>query len=127
MSETPWLGQVCCILKGKAFFFEKKKQKTFVSAVAEQRDKSFLVLFFKKGLLACGCVNLKAGCYYGSKASLARADHLIAKACQLLRPYRAARMDPAGGDADFGAEAEFEAIAELGGGVPEGDGAVDVF
>jgi hypothetical protein len=37
---------------GKAFFFEKKKQKTFVSAVAEWMDKGFLVLFFKKGLLA---------------------------------------------------------------------------
>jgi hypothetical protein len=37
----------------KAFFFEKKKQKTFDSWYAPrrqraQRDKSFLVLFFKK-------------------------------------------------------------------------------
>ena len=45
----------------KAFFFEKKKQKTFVwlsRFFPELRDsevKSFLVLFFKKGLLAsCG-------------------------------------------------------------------------
>jgi hypothetical protein len=44
---------------GKAFFFEKKKQKTFLLAVADligecggSRRKSFLVLFFKKGLLA---------------------------------------------------------------------------
>ena len=41
----------------KAFFFEKKNQKTFVGAVADLMDKSFLVLFFKKGLLACvNCV-----------------------------------------------------------------------
>jgi hypothetical protein len=38
-------------------FFEKKKQKTFLGAGfskggAEPVDKSFLVLFFKKGLLA---------------------------------------------------------------------------
>ena len=39
--------------EGKDFFFEKKKQKTFASAVADLTDKSFLVLFFKKGLLAC--------------------------------------------------------------------------
>ena len=42
----------------KAFFFEKKKQKTFGPAVATvltahaQGNKSFLVLFFKKELLA---------------------------------------------------------------------------
>jgi hypothetical protein len=40
--------------KGKRFFFEKKKQKTFmmlwlaVSAERVLRPKSFLVLFFKK-------------------------------------------------------------------------------
>jgi hypothetical protein len=45
--------------QGKAFFFEKKKQKAFVCAVAESSgevrvstDKSFLVLFLEKGLLA---------------------------------------------------------------------------
>jgi hypothetical protein len=38
--------------QGKAFFFAKKKQKTFVGAVADSMDKSFLVLFFKKELLA---------------------------------------------------------------------------
>jgi len=41
----------------KAFFFEKKKQKTFDSRYAPrrqraQRDKSFLVLFFKKAPLS---------------------------------------------------------------------------
>jgi hypothetical protein len=38
--------------RSKFFFFEKKKQKTFAGAVADQMEKSFLVLFFKKGLLA---------------------------------------------------------------------------
>jgi hypothetical protein len=47
--------------KRKVFFFEKKKQKTFaycplrrtkqVKAGQSERDKSFLVLFFKKELL----------------------------------------------------------------------------
>ncbi len=47
-------------MKGsKRFFFEKKKQKAFITAVADspatraQANKSFLVLFFKKELLAC--------------------------------------------------------------------------
>jgi hypothetical protein len=41
---------------GKAFFFEKKKQKTFgpcrvlVLKVRDSAHKSFLVLFFKKEL-----------------------------------------------------------------------------
>jgi len=40
-------------VKKKAFFFEKKKQKTFACAVAASPEayrmvKSFLVLFFKK-------------------------------------------------------------------------------
>ena len=45
--------------KSKAFFSEEKKQKTFGPAVAEvsatraKGNKSFLVLFFKKELLAC--------------------------------------------------------------------------
>jgi len=45
--------------QGKAFFFEKKKQKAFVCAVADlagkirvSTNKSFLVLFLEKGLLA---------------------------------------------------------------------------
>jgi cob(I)alamin adenosyltransferase len=48
-------GRDCCrarCRKWKAFFFEKKKQKTFIKAVADSTDKSFLVLFFKKGLLS---------------------------------------------------------------------------
>ncbi len=36
--------------EGKAFFFGKKKQKTFVCLVRDSIDKSFLVLFFKKEL-----------------------------------------------------------------------------
>jgi hypothetical protein len=46
--------------QGKAFFFEKKKQKAFVCAIADLAEKvrvstrkSFLVLFLEKGLLAC--------------------------------------------------------------------------
>jgi hypothetical protein len=46
--------------QGKAFFFEKKKQKGFVYGVADlagkvrvSTNKSFLVLFLEKGLLAC--------------------------------------------------------------------------
>jgi len=50
-------------VRKKAFFFEKKKQKTFAIAPSSpdvnllqlarsQTDKSFLVLFFKKELLA---------------------------------------------------------------------------
>jgi membrane fusion protein (multidrug efflux system) len=35
----------------KQFFCEKKNQKTFVSAVADSLDKSFLLLFFKKEVL----------------------------------------------------------------------------
>jgi hypothetical protein len=45
--------------QGKAFFFEKKKQKAFVGAVADlcgkvrvSTRKSFLVLFLEKGLIA---------------------------------------------------------------------------
>jgi hypothetical protein len=52
------LGRGCGWRKGKSkvFFFEKKKQKTFVILEMtyrqrQQRDKSFLVLFFKKELL----------------------------------------------------------------------------
>jgi len=42
--------------KGKAFFFEKKKQKTFILWAHDPlhdtlKSKSFLVLFFKKELL----------------------------------------------------------------------------
>ena len=45
---------VCLRAVSKRFFFEKKKQKAFVTAVADspaaytQGNKSFLVLFFKK-------------------------------------------------------------------------------
>jgi hypothetical protein len=46
--------------ESKAFFFEKKKQKTFThfmfgapDTLRAQMDKSFLVLFFKKEPLAC--------------------------------------------------------------------------
>ena len=58
----------------KAFFFEKKKQKTFLRLsrfFPELRDsevKSFLVRFFKKGLLAsCGSVSRTIGINYVCK------------------------------------------------------------
>jgi hypothetical protein len=38
--------------KGKGFFFAKKKQKTSARWRRNLDDKSFLVLFFKKGPLA---------------------------------------------------------------------------
>ena len=41
------------------FFFEKKNQKTFASLQRDSTNKSFLVLFFKKGLLA-SCLLLAA-------------------------------------------------------------------
>jgi hypothetical protein len=55
-----WLGNVAFVStrKRKNFFFEKKKQKTFIrlaSAFPERLGpgfKSFLVLFFKKELLS---------------------------------------------------------------------------
>jgi hypothetical protein len=34
------------------FFFEKKNQKTFIHLAPEPRDKSFLLLFFKKEVLS---------------------------------------------------------------------------
>jgi hypothetical protein len=54
--------------QGKAFFFEKKKQKAFVCAVADlagkvrvSTNKSFLVLFCKKELLAFSGARQKRG------------------------------------------------------------------
>jgi hypothetical protein len=48
-------GGWCKTRQGRMFFFEKKNQKTFMSAVAalsgkvrDSTDKSFLLLFFKK-------------------------------------------------------------------------------
>ncbi len=56
--QPPW--RLTHRKQGKAFFFEKKKQKAFVCAVADlagkvrvSTNKSFLVLFLEKGLLAC--------------------------------------------------------------------------
>jgi hypothetical protein len=49
-------GDARGVREGKVFFFEEKKQKTFVidpsKMGADSMDKSFLVLFFKKELLA---------------------------------------------------------------------------
>src|ERR1700710_3035848 len=56
---------------------------------------------------------------------LAGAPDLVAEAGQLLDADRAARMDAAGGDPDLRPEAEFAAVAELGGGVPQRHRAID--
>jgi hypothetical protein len=56
--QPPW--RLTHRKQGKAFFFEKKKQKAFACAATDSAgkvrvstDKSFLVLFLEKGLLAC--------------------------------------------------------------------------
>ena len=51
---------------------------------------------------------------------------LVFERRQLLEADRAARVQLAGGDADLGAEAELAAIGELGRGVVQDDGAVDL-
>jgi hypothetical protein len=55
--QPPW--RLTHRKQGKAFFSEKKKQKAFIGADADSSgkicvsaDKSFLVLFLEKGLLA---------------------------------------------------------------------------
>jgi hypothetical protein len=57
--NRPRLRMRCfCRGKGKAFFFEKKNQKTFLTLGRSQLHgqgliwKSFLLLFFKKEVLA---------------------------------------------------------------------------
>ena len=56
-----------------------------------------------------------------SRPGLARAVHAVFEARQLLDADRAARVHPAGGDADLGAHAELAAVGELGGGVVQHD------
>lgn len=55
-------------------------------------------------------------------ARLAVADGDPALGCQLFEAHGAVGVDLAGGDADFGAEAELEAVVEAGGGVHEDAG-----
>ena len=52
-TSSPWAGlsRPSTRCRGKQFFFEKKNQKTFLRAVADSTDKSFLLLFFKKEVL----------------------------------------------------------------------------
>ena len=61
-----------------------------------------------------------------SGTHLAGAADDVAEGGELFEADRPAGVQAAGGDADFPAEAEFAAVAELGGGVPEADGAGDV-
>ena len=62
----------------------------------------------------------------GSRPGLARAADAVFERGQLLDADRPARMHPAGGDADLGAEAELAAIGELGRGVVQHDGRIDL-
>jgi hypothetical protein len=52
--------------------------------------------------------------------------HAVFERCQLLDANRPARMHLAGGDADLGAHAELAAVGELGRGVVQQDGRVDL-
>ena len=61
-----------------------------------------------------------------SRPGLARPAHPVFERGQLLDADRPARMHPAGGDADLGAEAELAAIGELGRGVVQQDGRIDL-
>ena len=62
----------------------------------------------------------------GSGPDLARAVDAVLEGAELLDADRAARVHAAGGDADLGAEAELAAIGELGRGVVEHDGGIDL-
>src|SRR6476661_2804588 len=70
----------------------------------------------------CSRLNLKAA---PSWTCLPVAAHHIFEGGELFGPDRAAGMHLAGADADFRTHAELAAIGELGGGVPQHDGAVD--
>jgi hypothetical protein len=48
---------VDAIRQRKAFFFCKKEARDFFPAVGDSNDKSFLVLFLEKGLLASTCLD----------------------------------------------------------------------
>jgi hypothetical protein len=50
----------------------------------------------------------------------------VFEGAELLDADRPARMHAAGGDADLGAEAELAAIGELGRGVVQHDGRIDL-
>ncbi len=67
------------------FFFEKKNQKAFVSLQPGSTDKSFLVLFFKKGLLA-SCLLLMAAAPVSVRDAWARASlpHQSASAAYMI-------------------------------------------
>jgi hypothetical protein len=74
--------------KGKHFFFEKKKQKTFdySASVLQERPKpnsqSFLVLFFKKEPLSAACQarsRTPIGKSFWSASLLAASDVSVSK------------------------------------------------
>src|SRR5688572_8347604 len=59
------------------------------------------------------------------RSRLSVAAHDIFEGGELFGADRSARMHLAGADANLGAHAELAAIGELGGGVPQHNGAVD--
>src|SRR4029077_17870551 len=61
-----------------------------------------------------------------SRPDLPRTAHAVFKGGQLLGADRPARVEAAGGDADLGAEAELAAVGELGRGVVQDDGGIDL-
>src|SRR6201992_2153096 len=61
-----------------------------------------------------------------SRSCLSGAVNTIFEACKLFGADRAAGVEFSGGDADFGAEAEFTAIGELRRGVVQDDRRIDL-
>ena len=61
-----------------------------------------------------------------SRPDLPRTAHAVFEGGQLLGADRTAGVQAAGGDADLGAEAELAAVGELGRGVVQDDGGIDL-
>ena len=81
----------------KHFFFEKKKQKTFIQLIRDSTEKSFLVLFFKKGLLASA---LLAPCTASANDKISvildwfvNPDHAPILVAQQIGAYAAENLD----------------------------------
>src|SRR5262249_59372532 len=62
----------------------------------------------------------------GSPGRLTRSADAVFEAAQLLHADRTPRVEPAGGNADLGAEAELAAVGELGRGVVQDDRRIDL-
>src|SRR5712691_2493729 len=68
----------------------------------------------------------RRGMHRESRPRLPGAAHAVFEGAELLYADRTTGVEPAGGDADLGAEAEFATIRELGRGVVEHDRGVDL-